>query len=169
MSFGIKRIYCNILSPKKQTTTSVKTYCVVLSKKTTMTDKDNLRYNLEDKPRLLPMILYGLQWWIVTIPALIVMGLVLAKLHYSADGLAQSIYMQKMFAILGVTLLIQILFGHKLPLVVGPASVLLVGILATISSSIAVIYTAIMIGGIAMALMAVSGVLKVMQKVFTNI
>ena len=126
-----------------------------------------MRYKLEDKPKLLPMILYGLQWWIVTVPALIVMGLVLAKLHYSADGLAQSIYMQKMFAILGVTLLVQILFGHKLPLVVGPASVLLVGILATISSSIPAIYTAIMIGGVAMALMAASGMLKVMQKVFT--
>lgn len=126
-----------------------------------------MRYNLEDKPRLLPMILYGLQWWIVTVPALIVMGLVLAKLHYGADDLAQSIYMQKMFAILGVTLLVQILFGHKLPLVVGPASVLLVGILATISSSIPAIYTAIMIGGVAMALMAASGMLKVMQKVFT--
>ena len=126
-----------------------------------------MRYNLEDKPRLFPMVLYGLQWWIVTVPALIVMGLVLAKLHYGADGLAQSIYMQKMFAILGVTLLIQIFFGHKLPLVVGPASVLLVGILATISSSIPVIYTAIMIGGVAMAVMAISGMLKAMQKVFT--
>ena len=128
----------------------------------------HLRYNLEDKPRPLPMILYGLQWWIVTIPALIVMGLVLAKLHYGADSLAQTIYMQKMFAILGVTLLVQILFGHKLPLVAGPASVLLVGILAIFSSSISVIYTAIAIGGFAMALMAVSGILKVMQKVFTT-
>ena len=133
-----------------------------------MKNNSTLRYNLEDKPRLLPMILYGLQWWIVTVPALIVMGLVLAKLHYGDDGLAQTIYMQKMFAILGITLLIQILLGHKLPLVVGPASVLLVGILATLSSSIAVIYTAIMIGGIAMALMAASGMLKVMQKVFTT-
>lgn len=133
-----------------------------------MTDKNGMRYNLEDRPRLLPMILYGLQWWVVTVPALIVMGLVLAKLHYGADELAQSIYMQKMFAILGVTLLVQVLFGHKLPLVVGPASVLLVGILATISSSIPAIYTAIMIGGLAMAAMAISGILKVMQKVFTT-
>lgn len=132
-----------------------------------MTPENSMRYNLEDKPRLLPLILYGLQWWVVTVPALIVMGLVLAKLHYGTDELAQNIYMQKMFAILGVTLLVQILFGHKLPLVVGPASVLLVGILATISSSIPAIYTAIMIGGLAMAAMAVSGILKVMQKVFT--
>ena len=81
-----------------------------------------MRYNLEDKPRLLPMILYGLQWWIVTVPALIVLGLVLAKLHFGADSIAQGLYMQKVFGILGFTLLIQISFGHKLPMVLGPKS-----------------------------------------------
>lgn len=127
-----------------------------------------MRYQLEDKPKLLPMILYGLQWWIVTVPALIVLGLVLAKLHFGADSIAQGLYMQKLFAILGLTLLVQIFFGHKLPLVVGPASVLLVGILASLSSSIPAIYTAIMIGGIAMALMAAAGMLKVLQRLFTT-
>lgn len=127
-----------------------------------------MRYKLEDKPKLLPMILYGVQWWIVTVPALIVLGLVLAKLHFGADSVAQSLYMQKLFAILGVTLLVQIFFGHKLPLVVGPASVLLVGILASLSSSIPAIYTAIMIGGIVMALMAAAGLLKILQRLFTT-
>lgn len=127
-----------------------------------------MQYNLEDKPRLLPMILYGLQWWIVTVPALIVMGLVLAKLHFGADLLAQGYYMQKLFAILGLTLLAQIFFGHKLPLVVGPASVLLVGILASLSSGIPAIYTAIMIGGLVMAIMAAAGMLKILQRLFTT-
>lgn len=114
------------------------------------------------------MILYGLQWWIVTVPALIVMGLVLAKLHFGADLLAQGYYMQKLFAILGLTLLAQIFFGHKLPLVVGPASVLLVGILASLSSGIPAIYTAIMIGGLVMAIMAAAGMLKILQRLFTT-
>ncbi|MDD3743979.1 MAG: solute carrier family 23 protein [Lentimicrobiaceae bacterium] len=127
-----------------------------------------MRYNLEDKPRFLPLMLYGLQWWIVTVPALMVMGLVLAKLHYGALPDAQELYMQKLFAVVGFTLLVQVFFGHRLPLVAGPASVLLVGILASLSSGIAAVYTAIMIGGLFMALMAAAGLLRVMHRLFTT-
>lgn len=126
-----------------------------------------MKYKLEDKPKWLPMILYGLQWWIVTIPAVIVMGLVVAKLHFGDDIEAQAFYMQKLFCVLGVTLLVQVLFGHKLPIVVGPASILLVGILASASSGISTIYTSILIGGVFILLIAVSGLLKYLQKAFT--
>ncbi|GAB1402850.1 purine/pyrimidine permease [Lentimicrobium sp.] len=81
---------------------------------------------------------------------------------------AQELYMQKLFAVVGFTLLVQVFFGHRLPLVAGPASVLLVGILASLSSGIAAVYTAIMIGGLFMALMAAAGLLRVMHRLFTT-
>lgn len=45
-----------------------------------------MKYNLEDKPKLLPLLLYGLQWWVITIPSIIIMGLVITKLHLHNDN-----------------------------------------------------------------------------------
>lgn len=126
-----------------------------------------MKYNLEDKPKLAATILYGLQWWIVAIPSIVILGLVVAKLHFGNDVDAQAFYMQKLFFIAGVTLLVQIRFGHKLPIVVGPASILLIGILASVSGSVSAIYTAIATGGLLITLVAMSGLLRYAHKVFT--
>lgn len=126
-----------------------------------------MKYNLEDKPKLAALILYGLQWWVVALPSIAILGLVLAKLHFGNDTDAQTFYIQKLFFMLGATLLAQICFGHKLPLIVGPASILLIGILASVSGSVSAIYTAIAIGGLLIALIAMSGLLRYSQKVFT--
>lgn len=126
-----------------------------------------MKYNLEDKPKFAALILYGLQWWVVALPSIAILGLVLAKLHFGDDTDAQTFYLQKLFFILGATLLAQICFGHKLPLVVGPASILLIGILASVSGSVSAIYTAIATGGLLIVLIAMSGLLRYSQKVFT--
>ena len=54
-------------------------------------------------------------------------------------------YMQKLFGIMGLAMIVQMLWGHRLPLVIGPASVLLIGILATVSIGVEGIYTSLMI------------------------
>lgn len=126
-----------------------------------------MKYNLEDKPKLAALILYGLQWWVVALPSIVILGLVVSKLHLGGDAGAQALYMQKLFFISGVTLLVQIRFGHKLPIVVGPASVLLIGVLASASGSVSAIYTAIAIGGLLITLVAASGLLRYAQKIFT--
>lgn len=111
--------------------------------------------------------MYGLQWWVVAIPSIIVMGLVVAKLHFGADVAAQTLYMQKLFGIIGLSLIIQIFWGHRLPLMIGPASVLLIGVLSSVSSGVSAIYTAILIGGVLVAAIAFSGMLGRLQSVFT--
>lgn len=126
-----------------------------------------MKYNLEDKPKLAPLILYALQWWVVALPSIVILGLVVSKLHFGNDIDAQTFYMQKIFFLLGITLLTQICFGHKLPLVVGPASILLIGILASVSGSVSAIYTSIAIGGLLITLIAMSGLLRYSLKVFT--
>ncbi|MEI3154910.1 MAG: solute carrier family 23 protein [Odoribacter sp.] len=75
--------------------------------------------------------------------------------------------MQKLFALMGLTMTVQVLWGHRLPLVIGPASVLLIGILATISVGINAVYTAIMVGGLLLAILAYSGFLSRLQYIFT--
>lgn len=126
-----------------------------------------MKYGLNQKPPFLSNLLYGLQWWIVSLPCVIIMGAVISKIHYT-DIALQTLYMQKIFAIMGITTIVQVLWGHRLPLVIGPASVLLVGILASLSAGAPTIYTSIMIGGVFIAILAFSGLITKLRFVFTS-
>ena len=126
-----------------------------------------MKYDINTKLKPIPLLIYGLQWWVVAVPSIIVMGFVVGKLHFDTDVSAQTLYMQKLFGITGFSLIIQVLWGHRLPLVIGPASVLLIGIISSVSSGIPVVYTAIMIGGAVVTVIAFSGMLTRLQSVFT--
>ena len=67
----------------------------------------------------------------------------------------------------GVFLIIQILWGHKMPILIGAASVLLIGIVSSLSFSYSVIYTSVAIGGVFLFLLAVSGLLSKISFLFT--
>ena len=125
-----------------------------------------MKYELNDKPGILPMLMYGLQWWIVSLPCVVIMGIIVSQLHYT-DVSEQTFYLQKLFGVIGIAMIVQVLWGHRLPLIIGPASVLLVGILSTVSSGISAVYTGIMVGGLILTILAYSGLLGRLQFVFT--
>jgi xanthine/uracil permease len=105
-----------------------------------------LKYGLDELPSIVDLIFLGLQWFVITVPTVIIMGNVVAGLHFT-NPVGQTIYIQKIFFVTGVSFLIQLLWGHRLPLVMGPSTILLVGITVSRSSSISAIYTAVAIGG----------------------
>ena len=125
-----------------------------------------MKYELNDKPGMLPMLMYGLQWWIVSLPCVVIMGIIVSQLHYT-NVAEQTFYLQKLFGIMGIVMIVQVLWGHRLPLIIGPASVLLIGILSTVSSGIPAVYTGIMVGGLVLTVLAYSGLLGKLQFVFT--
>lgn len=125
-----------------------------------------MKYELNDKPGILPMLMYGLQWWIVSLPCVVIMGIIVSQLHYT-DVSEQTFYLQKLFGVIGIAMIVQVLWGHRLPLIIGPASVLLIGILSTVSSGISAVYTGIMVGGLILTILAYSGLLGRLQFVFT--
>lgn len=125
-----------------------------------------MKYNLEDKPGIGALLLYGLQWWAVSLPSVVIMGVVVSRMHYS-DLSAQIFYMQKLFGLMGLAGVIQVLWGHRLPLVVGPASTLLVGVIAAQAASVEAIYSSMIIGGVLVALVAYSGLLHKLRFFFT--
>lgn len=100
-------------------------------------------------------------------PVILILGRVLGEIHFD-DAPAQIFYLQKLFLLAGLFLTIQISWGHKLPLIIGPASVLLVGIVSSLSFSYSVIYTSIIVGGVFLVLLAVSGLLKKISFLFTT-
>lgn len=125
----------------------------------------DFKYSLNDRPRAAAMVMYAVQWLLIAVPVVLTSAFV-ARLQY--DTLAeQTLYTQKLFAVMGLTMIVQSLWGHRLPLVAGPAAVLLVGVMASISSSPEVIYTSIAVGGALVALLATTGWIKKLQPLFT--
>ena len=125
-----------------------------------------LKYELDEKPPFTKLMLLGLQWFAITVPIALIVGKIIAGLHFDDPG-SQIIYLQKIFFVTAVSLLAQLLLGHRLPLVSGPATVLMVGFLASMQSGFGAIYTAIAIGGLALFLLNVAGLFNHLQKLFT--
>lgn len=122
----------------------------------------NFRYNVDDKPSLGAIALYGLQWLMICLPV------VLTSTFIAPAG-EVVFFTQKLFALCGITIIIQVLFGHRLPLVAGPAAVLLMGVIAAASQghTASTIYPSMVIGGALVTLLAAVGAMKYIQKIFT--
>ncbi len=127
----------------------------------------NLRFGLDDRPRAGQLLLYSLQWFVLSV------AVVITALFIAVGSPAEKVlYAQKVFAVMGVATIVQVLWGHKMPIVVGPASVLLVGIITALASQGEVvntnkIYTAVLVGGVAVAMLSVGRVLERIQRIFT--
>jgi len=130
-------------------------------------NKLSLKYSLDEVPPLPELLLYSLQWLAITIPTIIIIGQVVAVLHFDNPG-EQVIYVQKLFFITGLVMLIQLLWGHRLPLVMGPAAVLLIGVLAGQGSGLSAIYSSILIGGIVLTLLSITGLFARLKMFFTT-
>lgn len=125
-----------------------------------------LKYGLEDRPPIIELILYGLQWLAVVVPIILILGRVVADLQYP-DPAEQLMYVQRLFLVTGLSLIAQVVWGHRLPLILGPATVLLVGIVASLGSDINAVYSSIVIGGGVLALLSISGLFGYLQKLFS--
>jgi xanthine/uracil permease len=77
-------------------------------------------------------------------------------------------YLQRLFLVTALTLIGQTLWGHRLPVISGPATVLLIGVLASSGSSGDAVYTSILVGGVFLAILAACGFLQRLRKLFTD-
>ena len=127
----------------------------------------NLKYGIDSRPPIGQLLLYSLQWFVLAI------AVVVTSLFIAVGSPAERVlYAQKVFALVGAAIIIQSLWGHRMPIVVGPAAVLLVGIITALASqgdavNTNKIYTAIMIGGVAVTALAAARVLSHLQRIFT--
>ena len=126
-----------------------------------------IKYGLDERPPLFETLMFGLQWLAVTVATVIIIGKVVAGLHFD-DFAGQLVYMQKLFFVMAVSLLCQVLWGHRLPLITGPATVLLVGIVAGAGSEIGAVYTTIAAGGVFLMLLGATGLFSILTRFFTS-
>lgn len=125
-----------------------------------------ITYNVDERPPFLDLLLLGLQWTAIVIPIIVIIGRIVGVVQ--ADQPAdQILFMQKTAFLIAVTIAGQILLGHRLPLVAGPATVLVVGVTASQGFSRSAIYTSIMVGGLVLTAAAATGLFAYIRKLFT--
>lgn len=123
-----------------------------------------MKYNVDDKLPLGAMALYGMQWFILAI------AVVTTSVFVATGTPSEKLFFaQKLFAVMGVAGLVQVLFGHRLPIVAGPAAVLLVGVLSALGSGASsnAIYSSIAVGGALLLLLSFGGLLPYVQRLFS--
>lgn len=126
-----------------------------------------LRYGLDERPPLSVTFIYGLQWFAIAIPTIIIIGRVTGSLQSGPD-INQTAYLQKVVFIMGLTLLVQLVWGHRLPIIAGPATVLLVGIVSSAGIDPAAISSAIIAGGLMLAILGVTGSFERLRRLFAG-
>lgn len=123
-----------------------------------------LKYNVDDRLPVGQLVLYSVQWFVLCIA-------VVATSVFVAQGTPEDklFYAQKLFAVMGIAGLLQVVWGHKLPLVVGPAAVLLVGVLSSLGAGAdtTAIYSSIAIGGVLVTLLTIGSLMRYVQRIFT--
>lgn len=133
--------------------------------KETKLDK-HLKYGLDDVLPVGQLLLFGLQWLAIAIPPLIIVAKIIAPLQLPIAG-SEVLYLQKTAFLAGITILFQILLGHRLPLIAGPSTVLLIGVLASHGFGPGSINSAITLGGALLALIGLTGFFGHIQRLFT--
>lgn len=128
----------------------------------------NFKYSLEQKLPIRDLLLFGLQWFLVIVPFIIILGSVVGAHDHAGSPALQLKYLQKVFLATGLTLLIQVFRGHRLPLIVGPAAVLLSGILANQGEAAAgSTYLSITLCGLLLAGLSAGNLLTRINRLFT--
>ncbi len=93
--------------------------------------------------------------------------MLVGQMHFGNGHPSVILYLQKLFFVTALTLGVQVLAGHRLPLVLGPAAVLLVGVVSSRGSGLDTLYTSMMIGGATLTLLSLFGLFPLIQKLFT--
>ncbi|MBQ2034153.1 MAG: xanthine permease, partial [Alistipes sp.] len=74
-----------------------------------------LKYGIDDRPKTGDLILYSLQWFVLAI------AVVITSIFIATGSPAERVlYSQKVFALMGAATIVQSLWGHRMPIVVGP-------------------------------------------------
>ncbi len=126
-----------------------------------------MKYDLDEMPRPRDLILYGLQWLAISVPGIVILGKIVGAMHFS-DPSDQIVYLQKMYFAVAVTLFCQVIWGHRLPLIVGPSTVLLLGVMGSGHPDLATIYSSIIFGGAALCVVGITGLFGPLRRLFTS-
>ncbi|KUO63050.1 MAG: hypothetical protein APF84_11015 [Gracilibacter sp. BRH_c7a] len=137
---------------------------------------NDLVYDLNDYPGLSRSFLYGLQWLSFSLAQSAVIPVILgASLGLGTQGTAHLAL--RIFFFTGLGSLLQVLFGHRLPIIEGPASVFWATYISLAAMAVSMgnslnllrsdLQTGLMITGVIIGLIGLTGLIGKAVKLFT--
>ncbi len=126
-----------------------------------------IQIGIDERPPPWKSLLFGLQWAAIAVPSVITLGRAIDGV-FPTDSPGQFGYLQRLFLVTAFALIGQTLWGHRLPVVSGPATVLLIGVLASGGSTSDAVYTSILVGGVFLTILGTCGLLQQLRKLFTD-
>jgi uracil permease len=128
--------------------------------------KPNYLYDLDDRPPFQYALVYGLQWAFIMFPALIIAA-TLSVGSLGSDGGDVLRFLRLTLFTSGLFTMVQTLWGHRYPLLEGPASALLLAFILLAPRGVAVIQGGMILGGLLLVLIVLSRQLERLIRFFT--
>ncbi len=140
--------------------------------------ESKLVYKLHDRPPVFVSLLYAVQWFIFTFASSIVIPVVIGH-AFGFSPIENAAFIQRSFLLIGVASLLQVFFGHRYPIIEGPAGMwwgiflILVNLGPALHKTPVEIARSLEMGliiaGIILVLLGVTGVISKIQSFFTPI
>ncbi|NLI83200.1 MAG: purine/pyrimidine permease [Deltaproteobacteria bacterium] len=113
-------------------------------------------YGLDDRPPWGHAALYGLQWAMIMFPALIIASNLCSR-ALQMEPAEEVRFFQLILLVSGVLTALQSLFGHRYPLLDGPATALLLTFTVLVPYGVPVIQGGTMVGGVLLVVLVWTG------------
>jgi xanthine/uracil permease len=127
----------------------------------------DLIYGLDDIPPWRRCLIYGIQWALIMIPSLTIFSTISSQ-YLGLTGAEQVLFFQRLSVVVGVVMIIQTIWGHRYPLLDGPASALLLSFIILAPHGISTIQGGMMVGACSLVLLSVFGLLRYLEPLFTD-
>ncbi len=139
-------------------------------------DKTLLTWTLNSDPGNWRSLLYGLQWFAFAIANVALIPVILGP-YLGLDPAGTAAYAQRIFFFLGLGSLLQVIFGHRLPIIEGPAApwwaviISLSGIATATGKPLELLRSeligAMILCGVLLVVLGLTGIIGRVMKLFT--
>jgi len=132
-----------------------------------MKASSNLLYALDDLPPWSRCLVYGLQWALVFLPIITIVSTILFP-YLGLEGDERILFFQRLLITTGTISIVQILYGHRYPLLDGPATAVLLTCIVFAPQGLPVMQGGMVMGGIFFLVLSVFGLTAYLEKLFTD-
>jgi len=128
---------------------------------------NDLLYKLNDRPPAIKSLFYSLQWLLIVVPLITVTSNLMAR-FLGMDPVSATALFQRFLLVVGLVTSVQVLFGHRYPLLDGPSAALLLSVAVLARDGADVVSGGMLSGGIFLAVLGGFGLVKKVQALFTD-
>jgi uracil permease len=132
-----------------------------------MAHPTGLTYGLDDRPPWSSSILYGFQWALIFLPILTILSTISSE-YLRLFGEERILFFQRILLMTGGLMLLQTLWGHRYPLLDGPASALLLSFITLAPLGIPTIQGGMIVGGLLLVAVSALGLIRYIEPLFTD-